>query len=99
MSDPEPTPEVSPVDQREPVRSAVPFIAAAAVAVLVVVGIVVAALLRPAEKNVTDSDRLASAVREFATAQGGSDTARLAATACTGFDQARSPLGADAAGK
>ncbi|MQY23809.1 Rv0361 family membrane protein [Nocardia macrotermitis] len=98
MSDPE-TAAATPIDQREAVRSPVPFIAAAVIAVLVIGGVLIAAMLRPAEKNVTNYDRLVIAIQNFGAAQSGTDTARRAATACPGFDPAHSPLGPDAAGK
>ncbi|MFF0493831.1 hypothetical protein ACFYTQ_32830 [Nocardia sp. NPDC004068] len=91
--------EPTPIDQRETTRSPVPFIAAAVLAVLVIVGIVLLAVLRPAENNVTDSDRVAIAARNFATAQADSDAKRRATTACAEFDAAKSPLGPDAVGK
>ncbi|MBF6329085.1 hypothetical protein [Nocardia transvalensis] len=91
--------EPTPIDQREATRSAAPFIAAAVVALLVIIGVVVLALTRPAEKNVTEADRIAVAVRNFATAQGDDDAARRATTACGGFEAAKSPLGPDAVGK
>ncbi|MGF6882250.1 type II secretory pathway pseudopilin PulG [Nocardia sp. GAS34] len=99
MSDAETTGEPTPIDQGEPVRSLVPFLAAAVLAVLVIVGIVIAALLHPAEKNLTDADRIANAVHAFVDAQRGTDAAKRAGTECPGFEQARSPLGPDAAGK
>ena len=99
MSDPESAADATPIDQNEAVRSPVPFIAAAVIALLVIGGVLIAAVLRPAEKNVTTSDRLATAIQNFATAQSGTDPARRAATACSGFDPAHSPLGPDAAGK
>ncbi|MBB5914170.1 hypothetical protein BJY24_003037 [Nocardia transvalensis] len=89
----------TPIDQRDTSRSPVPFLAAAVVAVLVVGGIVALAVARPVENNVTDSDRIAIAARNFATAQEDSDAARRATTACAGFDAGRSPLGPDAVGK
>ncbi|MCM6777345.1 hypothetical protein NDR87_28045 [Nocardia sp. CDC159] len=91
--------EPTPIDQREPTRSLVPFIAAAVVALLLVGGVVLLGVLRPAENNVTDSDRVAVAVRNFATAQADSDAKRRATTACPEFDAVRSPLGPDALGK
>ncbi|WP_280262657.1 hypothetical protein [Nocardia wallacei] len=94
------TPEdASAIDQRETTRSVIPFVAAAVVAVLVIAAIVALAVARPAEKNVTDSDRIAVAVRNFATAQADSDAARRATTACPGFDERHSPLGPEALGK
>ncbi|WP_157121704.1 Rv0361 family membrane protein [Nocardia miyunensis] len=98
MSDPE-SAAATPIEQKDAVRSPVPFIAAAVIAVLVVGGVVIAGMLHPAEKNVTTSDRLAAAIQNFAAAQSGTDAARRAATECGGFDPAHSPLGPDAAGK
>ncbi|RDI63296.1 hypothetical protein DFR76_111315 [Nocardia pseudobrasiliensis] len=91
--------EPTPIDQREPVRSLAPFIAAAVVALLLIGGVVLLGVLRPAENNVTESDRLAVAVRNFATAQADSNADRRATTVCPGFDPAKSPLGPDAVGK
>lgn len=99
MSKPETAAATPEIDQKEAVRSPVPFIAAALIAVLVIAGIVIAGIVHPAEKNVTTSDRLIAAIHNFATAQSGTDAARRAATACSGFDPAHSPLGPDAAGK
>ncbi|RDI46614.1 Rv0361 family membrane protein [Nocardia mexicana] len=94
------TPEDAPaIDQRETTRSVIPFVAAAVVAVLVIGGIVALALARPVENNVTDSDRIAAAVRNFSTAQADSDAGRRATTACPGFDEGRSPLGPGVLGK
>jgi hypothetical protein len=91
--------EATPIDQRETPRSVTPFLAAAGVALVVLVAAVVLALARPAERNVTDSDRLITAVHDFATAQTGADPALRAGAACPGFDPARSPLGPDVVGK
>ncbi|MGY2061393.1 hypothetical protein ACW9HQ_41525, partial [Nocardia gipuzkoensis] len=88
--------EPTPIDQREPVRSLAPFIAAAVVALLLIGGVVLLGVLRPAENNVTESDRLAVAIRNFATAQADSNADRRATTVCAGFDPAKSPLGPDA---
>ena len=99
MSDAETAGDTAPVDQREPVRSLVPFIAAVVVAVLVVIVIVVLEMARPAEKNLTDADRIANAVHAFVNAERDSDPAKRAGTVCPGFDEARSPLGPDAAGR
>ncbi|ATL71080.1 Rv0361 family membrane protein [Nocardia terpenica] len=93
-----PTP-ATPIDQREATRSALPFLIAAVIAVLVVIAVIAMALLRPAENNVTQADRIAAAVKNFAAAQAESDPARRASAACAGFDPAKSPLGPGAAGK
>lgn len=99
MSKPESAADTTTVDQREPVRSLVPFLAAAVVAIMVVIVIVVLAMARPAEKNLTNADRIANAVHAYVDAERQSDSAKRAATVCPGFVEARSPLGPDAAGK
>ncbi|WP_153348295.1 Rv0361 family membrane protein [Nocardia aurantia] len=90
------TPDEEPVviDQREKTRSALPFLAAFAVALVVLVAVVVLKATRPAERNVTDSDKMATAVRLYADAWNSADPAKLAAATCAGFDPARSPLAA-----
>ncbi|WP_155981987.1 hypothetical protein [Nocardia sp. BMG111209] len=94
------TPDEEPVviDQREKTRSALPFLAAFAIALVVLVAVVVLEATRPAERNLTDSDKMATAVRDYADAWNAADPAKLTAAACAGFDPARSPLAA-AAGK
>lgn len=74
------------------VRSIVPFVAAGVLALLVLAGIVIAGVVAPAEKNVTEADKLAAAARNYADARGRSDTVPPLGTACEGFDEAKSPL-------
>ncbi|MRH91908.1 hypothetical protein GFY24_31490 [Nocardia sp. SYP-A9097] len=78
-------------------RSLLPFLVAAGVLVLVVVGIVVAALVSPVEKNVTDSDRLALASRKFLQSRSATGTLDDRVV-CSGFDEQRSPLAPAKAG-
>lgn len=87
------------IDQRDTTRSAKPFLIAAAIAVLAVLAVVILGITRPAENNLTDPDRVAIAARNFATARSDSDADRRKTTECTGFDEKKSPLGADSAGK
>ncbi|MEV0356494.1 hypothetical protein AB0H71_10570 [Nocardia sp. NPDC050697] len=84
--------EQQPGGDEPEVRSIVPFVAAGVLAVLVLVGIVIAGVLSPAEKNVTEADKLAAAVRNYADARGRSDLVPPPGTACPGFDEAASPL-------
>ncbi|WP_067702334.1 Rv0361 family membrane protein [Nocardia jejuensis] len=79
-----------PIDQGE-TRSMLPFLVAAGVIVLVVAGIVVSTLLSPAEKNLTDSGRVAIAARNFVQSRSETDSFD-ASTACANFDENRSPL-------
>ncbi|WP_330184444.1 hypothetical protein OHB26_13110 [Nocardia sp. NBC_01503] len=78
-------------------RSLLPFLVAAGVLVLVIVGIVVAALVSPVEKNVTDSDRLNLAARKFLQSRSATGTLDDRVV-CSGFDEARSPLAPAKAG-
>ncbi|MEU4340104.1 hypothetical protein AB0H00_02365 [Nocardia sp. NPDC023852] len=87
--------EIIQVDQTDK-RSAVPFAAAAAVAVVVLVAIVLGGMLSPTEKNVTDSDRIVAAVRNFVEGSNNTDTVPPPGTACQDFDTARSPLAGQA---
>lgn len=78
------------IDQGE-TRSMLPFLVAAGIIALVVLGIVVAGIVSPAEKNVTDSDRLAVAARNFTDAQTAADPLNTRIV-CEGFDDKRSPI-------
>ncbi|MFC8045167.1 hypothetical protein [Nocardia sp. NPDC057353] len=84
--------EQQPNDPEPEVRSIVPFVAAGVVAVLVLVGIVLAGVLSPVEKNVTEADKMSAAVRNYADARGRTDAVPPPGTACDGFDEAASPL-------
>ncbi|WP_306365187.1 hypothetical protein [Nocardia sp. CC227C] len=79
-----------PIDQTG-TRSMLPFLAAAGIIALVVVGIVIAGLVSPAEKNVTDSDRLAVAARNLVGALAADDPLN-GRIVCAGFDDDRSPV-------
>lgn len=76
----------------EPPRSITPFIVAAVVAALVLGGVLIAGLVAPVEKNVTDSDRIAGAVRDFAQTSSRYGVAPPREAVCPGFAPARSPL-------
>ncbi|WP_227979343.1 hypothetical protein [Nocardia spumae] len=89
----------TPIDQRDTTRSAAPFLIAAAIAMIALIAVVVLAITRPAENNLTDSDRVAVAARNFATARSDSDAARRKTTECATFDEKKSPLGPDSVGK
>ncbi|MFD3596646.1 hypothetical protein ACFWU5_28340 [Nocardia sp. NPDC058640] len=79
------------VDQTDK-RSIVPFVAAAVVAIIVLIGIVLGGLLSPAEKNVTEADRLAAAVTNYIDARSRSDLRPPTGVACEGFDEEASGL-------
>ncbi len=73
-------------------RTITPFTVAAVIAALLLGGILLTGLLAPVEKNVTESDRIAGAVRDFAqvSSRYGPEPPREAV--CPGFVPARSPL-------
>ncbi|MEC3958606.1 hypothetical protein VMT65_36610 [Nocardia sp. CDC153] len=92
MSDAEETVEETsiPIEQNE-TRSMWPFLLAAGVIAAVILGIVIATLISPVEKNVTDRDRLSVAAGEFIKSR--NDTGKFVpAVACKGFDENNSPL-------
>ncbi|NKY56401.1 hypothetical protein [Nocardia flavorosea] len=94
MSDSGPGDEPAPTDPEDtpPQRAITPFVVAAAIAAVILGGIVLTGWLAPVEKNVTDSDRIAGAVREFAdvSSRYGPEPPREAV--CPGFVPARSPM-------
>ncbi|WP_189025045.1 Rv0361 family membrane protein [Nocardia rhizosphaerihabitans] len=79
------------VDQTDK-RSVVPFVAAAVIAVIVLIGIVLGGLLSPAEKNVTEADRLTAAVSNYIDARSRSELRPPPGVACPGFDEEKSGL-------
>ncbi|PXX65249.1 hypothetical protein DFR70_104312 [Nocardia tenerifensis] len=91
--------EVIEVDQTDK-RSVAPFVAAAIIAVLVLAAIVIGGVMSPAEKNVTESDRIAAAVRNFVDGSNNTELVPPPGTGCPDFDPKRSPLaGRAGAGK
>ncbi|WP_405486750.1 hypothetical protein [Nocardia sp. NBC_00511] len=88
MSDVEETP--AEIDQGDN-RSMWPFLVAAGLIVFVVLGIVIATLVSPVEKNVTDSDRLSLVATRFIAVADGTDKSGES-YACKDFDANRSPL-------
>ncbi|MFD6154987.1 hypothetical protein ACFWF7_17105 [Nocardia sp. NPDC060256] len=83
--------EVITVDQTDK-RSVAPFVAAAVLAVIVLGAIIIGGVVSPAEKNVTESDRIAAAVRNFVEGSNTTDLVPPPGTGCQGFDPKRSPL-------
>lgn len=91
--------EVIVVDQTDK-RSVAPFVAAAVLAAIVLVAIIIGGVLSPAEKNVTESDKIAAAVRNFVDGSNSTEMVPPPGTGCPGFDPKRSPLaGRSGAGK
>ncbi|MGW4352773.1 Rv0361 family membrane protein [Nocardia sp. NPDC004582] len=88
MSDAEETPVR--IDQNE-TRSMWPFLVAAGIIAVVILGIVVASVVSPVEKNVTDSDRLSAAADAFIRSR--QDTGKYdPRLQCQAFDDKLSPL-------
>lgn len=81
--DDEPAIEVDQTDR----RSVAPFVAAAVFAAVVLIAIVLGAVLSPAEKNVTESDKITAAVQRYAEARAATDSTPPPAVACQGFDE------------
>lgn len=73
-------------------RTVVPIVAAFGVVALILIAIVVGGMLAPAEKNVTEADKVAVAVRDFVAARNSNDPNRVRAAVCPAFDEARTPL-------
>lgn len=94
MSDSGPTDEPAPTDPEDtpPQRAITPFVVAAAIAAVILGGIVLTGWLAPVEKNVTDSDRIAGAVREFAQVSSRYGPEPPHEAVCPGFVPARSPM-------
>ncbi|WP_040792897.1 Rv0361 family membrane protein [Nocardia paucivorans] len=76
----------------DPTRSVMPFVLAAVVAILVLGGIVLAAVRSPVEKNVTETERVVAAVYDFAEMSGRYGLTPPEGAVCADFDPARSPL-------
>ncbi|MFR9750605.1 hypothetical protein ACL02S_06170 [Nocardia sp. 004] len=72
--------------------SVAPFLAAAAVALVVLIAIVLGMILSPTEKNVTDADRIAAAVHNFIEGTNRTGKVPPPGTACQTFDADRVPL-------
>ncbi|WP_433660240.1 hypothetical protein ACQPW1_46580 [Nocardia sp. CA-128927] len=83
--------EVIEVDQTDK-RSVAPFVAAAVIAVVVLGAIIIGGAMSPAEKNVTESDKIAAAVRNFVEGSNTTDLVPPPGTGCQNFDPKRSPL-------
>ncbi|MET7770791.1 hypothetical protein [Nocardia sp. NPDC005366] len=79
-------------------RTMAPFIAAAVFAAVVLVAIVAGGLLSPAEKNVTEADRIAGAAQNYVSARNASDQSPPPGVACEGFEEGKSPLAGQFAG-
>ncbi|MCP2291592.1 Rv0361 family membrane protein [Nocardia amikacinitolerans] len=87
------------VDQTDK-RSLAPFLAAAALAVVVLVAIGLGGVLSPAEKNVTEAEKIAGAVGNFVEGANNTDMVPPPGTGCPHFDPAKSPLaGQEGTGK
>lgn len=80
-------PEAAP-----PRRTLTPFLVAAAIAAALLLGIVLTGILAPVEKNVTESDRIAAAVRDFAQVSSRYGPEPPKEAVCPGFVPARSPM-------
>ncbi|WP_328389143.1 Rv0361 family membrane protein [Nocardia sp. NBC_00416] len=85
-------PAATEPDGPEDPRTIWPFIVAAVIVALILGGVLIAGLVSPVEKNVTDSDRIAGAVRDFAQVSNRYGVEPPREAVCPGFVPARSPL-------
>ncbi|WP_072691303.1 Rv0361 family membrane protein [Rhodococcus marinonascens] len=94
MSDTSESPEHAgdgdPVDSQH--TTATPFIAAAAIIVVVLVGIIVSSWLSPADQNVTEADRINRSVADFIQTHNHGDADLQATLVCTSWSDERSVL-------
>ncbi|MGW4243195.1 Rv0361 family membrane protein [Nocardia sp. NPDC004722] len=91
MSDAEETVEETVQFDQNETRSMWPFLVAAGLIAFVILGIVIATLVSPVEKNVTDTDRLSAPAGNFIKYR--SDNGKYEPSlACKGFDESNSPL-------
>ncbi|NKS52920.1 hypothetical protein GS500_06835 [Rhodococcus hoagii] len=83
--------EHAPVD--DPSRTtAKPFILAVSIVAILMIGIVVSALLRPADESRSDADRLNASATDFVRASNNADAEALDRMVCDGFAEDRSPI-------
>ncbi|NLE77989.1 MAG: hypothetical protein GX610_00110 [Rhodococcus sp.] len=69
--------------------TATPFMAALAIVVVILVGIVVSSVLSPADENLTDSDRINRAVADYLQAHNHNDTDVLETLVCDSYSDER----------
>lgn len=67
--------------------TATPFVAAVAIVALLLVGIVVAGWLSPADENVTDTDLISRAVADYLQAHNHNDADLLATLVCDSYSE------------
>ena len=84
-------------DPREPAddpsrTTAKPFLFAVSIVAIVMIGIIVSALVSPAEDNRSDADRVAASVADFARATDNDDDEAVERLVCAGYAEDRSPL-------
>jgi hypothetical protein len=84
-------------DQHEPAEdpsrtTMKPFLLAVSIVAIVMIGIIVSALLSPAEENRSDTDRLNASATDFVRAANNDDPEGVDRMVCEGFATDRSPL-------
>ncbi|MGF7120047.1 hypothetical protein [Rhodococcus sp. AG1013] len=84
-------------DQQEPLddpsrTTAKPFILAVSIVAILMIGIIVSALLRPAEESRSDADRINASVSDFVRASNNDDADAIDHMVCQGFAEERSPI-------
>ena len=84
-------------DQHEPAEdpsrtTAKPFLLAVSIVAIVMIGIIVSALMRPADENRTEADRLNASATDFVRASNNNDDEATDRMTCDAFADDRSPL-------
>ncbi|CAM3003180.1 Nuclear transport factor 2 family protein [Prescottella defluvii] len=72
--------------------TAKPFILAVSIVAILLIGIIAAAVLRPAEESRTDADRINASVGDFVRATNNDDATAIDHMVCQGFAEDRSPI-------
>ncbi|WP_305092641.1 hypothetical protein [Prescottella sp. R16] len=84
-------------DQPEPAEdpsrtTATPFLLAVSIVVIVMIGMVLAAIISPADEQLTETDRLTASVSDFVRAHNNDDDEAVARMLCDTFAEDRSPI-------
>lgn len=75
-----------------PRTTAGPFLLAVSIVAIVMIGIVVSAILRPADESRTDAEQLNASASDFVRASNNDDDEALDRMVCDGFADDRSPI-------
>ena len=84
-------------DQHEPAEdprrtTAKPFLFAVSIVAIVMIGMIVSAIVSPADENQTEAERLTASVHDFVRAENNGDPDAVDAMVCDAFAADRSPV-------